>query len=555
MSKQRQASRSDRTPSPVNRRSFLGALGAGAAAAAALRTLGVPALEGGRAVAAPLSGMTPEERRLAALQTRVDAARLAFDRPLPEHPSNGEEQDYPYVANYSKGLPHNGLGEVDVPAYQALLAALASGDPADFEAIPLGGSRTLTNPQSGIAFDLEGPDCNSLAIRPAPRIDGSENSGEMGELYWMALLRDVNFTDFDKDRTVAAAARDLSRFSDFRGPKVGDRVTPGTLFRGSTPGDLIGPYISQFMLKDIPYGSLLISQRQETVRPGINYGTDYAGWLNLQNGGPSGPVAGDRLRRYIRNMRDIARYVHIDALYEAYLNACLILLGMNAPVDPGNPYIGSANQHGFGTFGGPHILSLVTEVATRALKGVWFQKWFVHRRVRPEEFGGRIHNHLTGAASYPIDEEILHSLAVHTTFRRNGTYLLPLAYPEGAPTHPSYGAGHATVAGACVTILKAWFDESWVIPDPVVPNAAGIALLPYTGDDAGQITVGGELNKVAANVANARNMAGIHWRTDYWESVRLGERIAIGILEEQKATYNEQHSFSLTTFDGDTVTI
>jgi hypothetical protein len=58
-----------------------------------------------------------------------------------------------------------------------------------------------------------------------------------------------------------------------------------------------------------------------------------------------------------------------------------------------------------------------------------------------------------------------------------GAALLPQVFPEGAPTHPAYGAGHATVAGACVTILKAWFDESEVfdanvVPPPIPPNPA-----------------------------------------------------------------------------------
>lgn len=44
--------------------------------------------------------------------------------------------------------------------------------------------------------------------------------------------------------------------------------------------------------------------------------------------------------------------------------------------------------------------------------------------------------------------------------QKYGTYFLPMAFPEGSPTHPSYGSGHATVAGACTTILKAFFDES-----------------------------------------------------------------------------------------------
>jgi hypothetical protein len=113
----------------------------------------------------------------------------------------------------------------------------------------------------------------------------------------------------------------------------------------------------------------------------------------------------------------------------------------------------------------------------------------------------------------------------------------------------------ATVAGACVTILKAWFDESFVIPDPIVSSEDGIELIPYTGPDAGSLTVGGELNKVAANIAMGRNFAGIHWRTDYSESVKLGEQVALGILEEQKETYNEHHSFTLTTFDGTTIKI
>ncbi|MBI3949700.1 MAG: vanadium-dependent haloperoxidase [Acidobacteria bacterium] len=487
---------------------------------------------------------------------RRDCAQTAFDRPLPEHPDSGEERDYPYVANFSKGLPHNDLGEVDPHSYDHLLQALASDARADFEMIPLGGDRPLRNPQSGLAYDLEGPDSHHLGIRPAPRIDGPENSSEMGELYWMALARDVNFTHYDSDPLIAKTAADMSRFSDFRGPKQDGQVTPATLFRGLTPGDVTGPFISQFLLKDIPYGSLTINQRQKTVMPGIDYMTDYNSWLAVKRGlNPIASEVFDSTPRYIRNGRDLTAYVHVDALYEAYLNACLILLGMGTPVDEGNPYRSLTKTDAFGTFGDPHILSLVTEVATRALKAVWYQKWYVHRRNRPEEFGGRVHNHLTRAATYPINSEILDSQAVQEVHSKYGTYLLPQAYPEGSPLHPSYGAGHATVAGACVTILKAWFDESWIIPDPVVPNDDGTMLVPYTGPDAGSLTVGGELNKVVANIANGRNFAGIHWRTDYSESVHLGEAIAIGILEEQKITYNERHSFTLTRFDGTTITI
>ncbi len=517
-----------------------------------------------------LSPQTPTERQDSALQIRQTAAQIAFDRPLPPHPNNGEEQDYcnesgfpNFIANYSKGLPHNGLGEVDPAAYYSLITALKSGKAEDFEAIALGGNRKLVSPQAGLAFDLQGLDSHAATMPPAPRLDSAENSGEAVELYWMALLRDIPFTEFDRNPEIAAAAEDLSKLSDFRGPKAVRycregaiaAVTPNTIFRGIFPGDEVGPYLSQFLLKEIPYGSLTISQRQQTVLPGINYMTDYNTWLSVQNGGLTGTDAFDSTPRYIRNMRDLGQYVHIDALYEAYLNACLILLGMNAPVDEGNPYRGSRTQAGFATFGAPHILSLVTEVATRALKAVWFQKWSVHRRLRPEEFGGRVHHHLTQQANYPIHPDLFSSSVLEQVYSRYGTYLLPMAFPEGSPTHPSYGSGHATVAGACVTVLKAWFNESWVLPNPVVPNVDGTELLAYSGNDAEQMTLGGELNKVASNIGNGRNMAGVHWRTDYSESLRLGEAVAISILEEQALTYNEDQFLTLTQLDGTRIRI
>jgi hypothetical protein len=76
--------------------------------------------------------------------------------------------------------------------------------------------------------------------------------------------------------------------------------------------------------------------------------------------------------RFISTPRDLATYVHYDALYEAYLDACLIMLESGVPFDPGLALANgrSRRQEGFGVFGPTHVLSLVTEVATRALKCV-----------------------------------------------------------------------------------------------------------------------------------------------------------------------------------------
>lgn len=105
-------------------------------------------------------------------------------------------------------------------------------------------------------------------------------------------------------------------------------------------------------------------------------------------------------------------------------------------------------------------------------------------------------------------------------------------------------------------MLKALFDESFVIPNPVVPGADGRSLVPYTGADAARLTVGGELNKLAANVAIGRNFGGIHYRSDYTQSLRLGEQVTIRALSDRRLTYNEDfEGFSFTGFDGNRITI
>ena len=297
--------------------------------------------------------------------------------------------------------------------------------------------------------------------------------------------------------------------------------------------------------------------------------TDYAEWLSIQNGSTTKNTDQiDAARCYIRNGRDLAQWVHIDVLFQAYFNAMLMMLaapdandtdtggGMKVPFNPANPYLKSRTQDGFGTFGGPAYAAATGEIATAALKAVWYQKWFVHRRLRPEAFGGAVHNHLTKRRQYPIHGDVLNSTAVGQVFAKYGTYLLPQAFPEGSPLHPSYGAGHATVAGACVTILKALFDESFVIPNPLTPASDGRSLVPYVGADAGQLTVGAELNKLAANVAIGRNFGGIHYRSDYTQSLRLGELVAISALRDRRLTYNEDFDgFTFTRFDGTKMTV
>ncbi len=147
-----------------------------------------------------------------------------------------------------------------------------------------------------------------------------------------------------------------------------------------------------------------------------------------------------------------------------------------------------------------------------------------------------------------------------------GTHLLPMAFTEGSPMHASYGAGHGTVAGACVTVLKAFFDHGR--PLAVTQKGPGQAFIPVKGGaeldlvgvkdrdgNAASLTVEGELNKLAANIAIGRDWAGVHYFTDYIESIRMGEQIAIGILQEQKLTFQETFHMTVPLFDGGSIQI
>ncbi|HEY0018891.1 MAG TPA: vanadium-dependent haloperoxidase [Longimicrobium sp.] len=553
-----------------------------------------------------------DERRLSARDVRIEAAELAAARHHEEHANNNDEVNYPerlLAGSYSKSLKHDALGDPDPGSYATLLRALESRDPADFEEIILASSTALklTNPQAGLTFDIAGPDAQAFTLPPAPRFDSEVAAHEAGELYWMAVARDVWFgsyaTDAGTANTIVKRAIDSlnAEFPRFGGTVT---VTAQNLFRGIYPGEQVGPYVSQFLLKGnndprkgrnanagyISYGSREIDQRQHTAEVGLDYLTTFSTWLDAQNGvdfrGQDDLYMAQKL--FIRSLRDGATFVHFDQVLDAYYNAAWILMSeptgnqlttsgagrpqidMEFPKDQGNPYdppstaLDSRTQAPFATFGPPHLLQALVEVLGRALRAVWYQKWFVHRRLRPEEYGGRVHNHITGSRTYPLNTSITTSLSSgglapyfgNTGEKFPSSYLLPQAYPEGAPTHPAYGAGHATGSGALVTILKAFFDESKAIENPLQASSDGLSLVAYTGADAAQMTVGGELNKLAGNIALFRNAAGVHWRSDYTESLPFGEDIAIGLLQEISLGFNEDDAFfELTKFDGQKIRI
>jgi hypothetical protein len=556
------------SPRSGSRRKFLGSIKGAAMAAATVSAIGLKPLLGGKtsiASAENNGGLTGAARADESQEIRTDVAKAERKVRIPNHPTNGDENRYADQANtYTKALPHDSFGRVDLNAFSVFVNALNTGLPEDFERIPLGGTRTLNGPQGGYAFDLEGTDAYQFGaplVPPAPALASDLNACELLEHYWGSLLRDVAFTDYASNPTAIAAAAEMSGTSVYQGPRNGSgQVTPDLLFRGGYPGETLGPYISQFFITPTSFGQQAISQQMTTYLPNIDYMYDFASWLEVQNGIDTGQRnQSDPQVRYLHNGRGLAAWTHTDVLYEAYFIAFLVLTTLKAPLNPGNPYIGSRTQNGFGTFGAPDFAGTLTEVATRALKAVWYQKWQVHLRARPEATGGLVHLIKTGQGNNTdgkLSNVVMNSVGLQQSFNTYGTWLLSQAFPEGSPTHPSFPTGHGTVAGACITVLKFFYDGTFLIPNPLVPTDDGLSLVPYTGSDGGELTVNGELNKLGHNVSFGHGIhAGIHWRSDTDVSLKLGEAVALSVLRDRAQTYNEKFTVHLTKFDGTTATI
>ena len=513
-------------------------------------------------------------RRRVAQENKIDVGVL---------PDNGDRARYKdFSALHSKALAHNGLGVPNQVSMQSLLDAL---EDESFEALqnvivgtPGGGPNSrLNGPAGSFAFDLEGLDSHAFIIPPpSPTVRSAQTATEQVEHYWAALLRDVPFTEYGSNPLVAEAVADLNSRSFLQGGGASQwplPVTPQNLFRSrvaaTNDGNLKGPYISQFMLQPTSFGSQPLDQKHNTFAANQDFMINFSSYQNVQNGGPSGNPIADPTRRFIRNGRDLTAYTRVDVLYQGYFVAFLLLAGLGAPLNPGNPYIGSNTQKPFGTLGGPDAAGTLAEMATRALKASWCRKWLTDLRMRPEEYGALVEARRTSSTPVPqasteLHNDVLSSAVLPKILTKHGSHFLPQAYPEGSPTHPCYTGGHATVAGACCTAIKFFFNGSQKLRplllaqgrDLVQPTSDGLSLVPYTGADKDQIDINGELSKVAFNVCFGHGVhAGIHFRSSNYWGVLLGEAVALSVLQDRAKSYNEPFTINITKFDGTTATI
>lgn len=476
-----------------------------------------------------------------------------------------------YPALFMKGMdmekdgnsePHP-EGYVSVDAHETLMRPLVQNRDG-YGDIPQGDERRFISPQSVHSFPTEGMDSWSGTMPPAPAPDSDHMAGEMIDLYWMAALRDHSFDTYadalDGDITKEDVAEDITAVVEAVGTPWWHNSNH--LFVEANLEEIdYGPYLSQFLIQDVMFGAFPISPKIQTFQRGQDYGTTREEWLGLIAGQGKGAEASppaSRLTvgpRYIATGRDLAALVNFDPSYHVYVMAALTLLDKDVTVNPEFQYMTDAGNKIFDYIdGGPvALLDLIGRAARNALLAAWYHKWRVHLRLRPETFGGRVHSQRIDSRYFGISDLLYESNALQEIEAVTGTAYLPLAYKEGAPVHPAYPSGHSTIAGACGTVLKTFFqNEHWPgeLYTPIERGADRETVsLPPNHRGIHQ-----EIDKLMSNMGLARMFAGVHYYSDHYWGIKLGEQTAVAMLRDvldQAYTSNRDVTPTFTEYFGD----
>jgi|APHM01.1.fsa_nt_gi PAP2 superfamily. len=550
--------------------------------------------------------------------------------PINEFQPHETNEDTGRITTFTKGIPPAGepreagvLPEDDFDefderlleeAYEGVLELTDRGGVREPE-----GNRSLANPAAASSFVTTGADPNNVPIGrasfspddtdAAPAFDSDRTAAEMVELYWQAITRDIPFAEYSCNGAVKWAIKELCEVDGYEQPMPEE---PKNAFRGILPGAQQGPYVSQFLYLPVPRGAYMQPQVFRPFDDGSENGPDrdtltdlsfetdpesvdlsdintfepdylksFERWLDIQNGVDDSQTPLDDDERHITTGRDLATYVESNPSQQPYLAAALILQQSSVPLDlsiPDGVAVRETTAGSFVDYGRTEYQTAVVDVVQAALHAAWYRKWLVHRRLRPEEYGGRIQVALNESPddsdfdfdlSNEVPDSITNSDAVQLVNNAINSALLPQAYQQGSPTHPSYPAGHATTAGACTTVLKAFFNTSVRFGEGFQPELQSDLLdkdeeePPITGvvrpapgaeekliiDDKNP-TVEAELNKLATNMSIGRNWAGVHYRTDATAGYRLGERIALTYLEDRLNAREGDVCLTVPTFFG-----
>lgn len=438
--------------------------------------------------------------------------------PLKSPPPFRDHQLPDYQGFYSKGLTHDKNGVVNPVEFQKFYHAVIHGDMETLNGLHLKAKQV----QPSVVMDRTqiGPYKQLFMINPPPSLSSAHGAQEMVELYWASLLRDVPFDEWDENRLVRAACREM-------------KCDPQFLLRLPYPGWKDGGYVSQLLLLPYTYGFKTYDQEYTMFAP-KDFATTAQEIVQIQNGEIAGELKYDLRSRLIRTLRDAATYVHKDVPVQPWVNAACVLYSLKIP--PNALMRTLASETPFINQSISDLCGLLNEAARSALEAAWQYK-FTYWKIRPEVFGLYIDQAVESKTNpLGIHKLVFESDALRRVRAKQKSAVLSQCYPEGCPSHPSFSSGHSTVAGACSIVLKAFFDGTKSL-------------------NSKSSTVNSEINKMASNIAVARNAAGIHYRSDAEIGLKLGEEVGIEVLKQAVYRYKYKTGWLVEKRNGQQIEI
>jgi len=435
---------------------------------------------------------------------------------------------------------------------------------------------------------------------------------DLAEAYAMAHLRDVPLDALGTSGTAsyAEAERVLGDFlRRFAAAPLGLR--PETLFRCPdtlfAPECRAGPYVSQLLFADVFDGYSLRDRRFLYERDTANL-TVRARLLDVHRGFETTRAIardgnGQAEARYVHSGRVLGSIVHGEPPFKHYYDAALASVALLGPwiEEVGTPAVDGVRHPAVAastTAGQDDLLTSVAEVTLRALRQSYAYKWLSHRKMRPDQAAMRLDTFrradalgaparaardATALAATLVDqffgdstvkaafmEELADANAARAGERN---YLLASLY-EG-PGHPSSTHGHAVVAGAATTVLKAMLTTTHPTTDAplhfgttgaealgrfvnvrtATTDGASVTSADLSEETRRTMTLEGELDKLAHNLGAGRNWAGVHFRTELEYSLALGEAVGVAYLRDKVCEYrvartNSFAGWNLRLFNG-----
>jgi hypothetical protein len=422
----------------------------------------------------------------------------------------------------------------------------------------------------------------SYSLPEAPLPNSDKTCAEMIELYAMYLLRYINLsclnpiyftsTTLNIQSTINQIINYLNQpniLNYLGAPLESGQITPNTLFRCDSSGDLIGPYVSQFLYFPVGYGQLITYQTFQLYQSNIDV-PDFAyvkypkefmnntpDFLNVWNGNSSTENINSNFninKQYISSLGHAGMFIYNNQVWQIFHTTAVQLLNNPRSINgygvPIGYQFGTRQGVKFVNLGPVDLFDLLSQANKLAIETTWVWKWN-QLRMRPEELAYQIdlkNKGITGAMDF--SSNLLTNNIFIDVSNNNGNCLLPSLYPNGSPFNPSYPSGQACVASAMALILKAWFNCDSIFQNGYITPVNQFFV---TGDLEfynTNLKIEHEINKLASNCGMFGCFAGTQYRSDVLAGLQLGENIGIQILKNWVNTYDNDIIFRFRLRNG-----